>query len=210
MNPDHRRPNPRARQPRVSYKLSGVVLTEWLNGRRVLPRRSHWTSLKSFQSWKPRISRATPKAVTKRAEPLGKQTEGRGGVPGYDAVPRRGGSHRRYHARCVLSELQHYTRDIRNPASSGGRARGVRARRGTDARGARTDLEAIVVIDFGGGMGWAPSATTVTDAGAVHAVGASNIMGHYIFASKTGFALFYEPLNLARPSTAEMKLTRTR
>ena len=45
-------------------------------------------------------------------------------------------------------------------------------------------------------MGWAPSATTVTDAaGRFMLCGVSNVgLGHYIFVSKTGFTLHYEPL----------------
>ena len=61
-------------------------------------------------------------------------------------------------------------------------------------------------------MGWAPSATTVTDAaGRFMLCGVSNVgLGHYIFASKTGFVSFYEPLDLAGSSTREIELTRTR
>ena len=135
-------PDPSGATPVVCCNPSGVVRTRV--DRTVAaccPGEYHWTSLKSFQSWKPldlyadaegryQTSLASREAELKVAAEF-PQTG--------SAVPRRGGSHRRYHARCVLSGfLSTVLATSVFLASTARRAHGFRARRGTNARGAPT------------------------------------------------------------------------
>jgi len=204
-------PEPSAPAGPVSYKLSGVVYESGPNGRRVLPGVPLDIS-KEFQSWKPQTS-SDAEGRYQISSPSGSELKVAAEVPGYSQPCRAG---------VVLTAdttLDVYlvpntilaTSGI--PASMplvGPTASGRVVERTPE--GLRPVAEANVAIDFSGGMGWAPSATTVTDAaGRFMLCGVSNLgLGHYILASKTGFALFYEPLDLARSSTHEIELTRTR
>ena len=195
-----------------SYKLSGVVYESTPNGRRMLPGAPLDIS-KEFQSWPPQIS-SDAEGRYQTSSPSGSELKVAAEFPGYSQPCRAG---------VVLTAdttLDVYlvpntllaTSGI--PASMpvvGPTVSGRVVKRTPD--GLRPVAEATVIIDFSGGMGWAPSANTVTDAtGRFMLCGVSNVgLGHYIFVSKTGFEWgYYEPLNLARSSTYQIELAGTR
>ena len=69
---------------------------------------------------------------------------------------------------------------------------------------------AQVVLDFTGGMGWAPSATTTTDAAGRYLlcnVVDSTGFGWYAYVSKPGYSTAYVPVNFQR---ADVELQRQR
>lgn len=70
---------------------------------------------------------------------------------------------------------------------------------------------ASVVIDFSGGDGWAPSATTVTDAGGRYAVcnvANASGLGLAAYVTKAGYAEAFVGVGLAAPATFDIELRR--
>lgn len=78
------------------------------------------------------------------------------------------------------------------------------------ANGERPLSGATVILDFTGGMGWAPSATAITDATGryllcnVEDVG----FGFYAFASKPGYAAAFVHVNVKPPAMFDIELRR--
>ena len=198
--------------PTGPYKLSGTVYESTPDGRRHL----RGVPLDISAEWESRSPRVSSDAEGRyeTSAPLGSELKVAAEFPGYSQPCRAG---------AVLSAdttLDVYLVPNRILATSGipdlmpiiGPTASGRVVERTP-EGLRPVAEATVVIDFSGGMGWAPSATTVSDGsgrfllcGVVNTTG----FGHYIFVAKPGFQQYYEPINLARSSTYEIELTRTR